>query len=91
MDALMRAVIEGARQEMRKSYVSPTYMGLHFAAIGEADSAMAWFEKAYETHAYPLSLVAVNWDCKPIRNDPRFIDLLDRLGLEDVKPAYARD
>lgn len=90
LDAAVRTIIEGMRQAARKEYVSPAEIGFWFASIGEADSAMSWFEKAYEKRAYPIGFVGVAPLCEPIRDDPRFIDLLKRLKLEDVMPAYAR-
>jgi hypothetical protein len=51
---------------------------------------MVWLERAYVKRAYPIVTLAVEPDCEPIHDDPRFIDLLKRMKLEDVKPAYAR-
>jgi serine/threonine-protein kinase len=91
MDAVIRAMIAGYRQASETQYVSPADIGFRFAAIGEADSAMVWLERAYVKRAYPIASSAVLPDCEPICKDPRFIDLLQRMKLEDVKPAYARE
>jgi TolB-like protein/Flp pilus assembly protein TadD len=90
MDAVVRVVIGGLKQASRAQYVSPASIAMYFASIGEADSAMVWLEKAYDERAYPIEWVAVSPYCEPIHDDPRFIDLLKRMKLEDVKPAYAR-
>ena len=91
IDAVMRMVIGGTRQVSKSRYISPATMGFLFASIGERDSAMVWLERAYENHAYPLETVAVHPDCELIRDDPRFINLLRRMKLENVKPTYARN
>jgi serine/threonine-protein kinase len=91
IDAVMQTVVGGMRAVGRTEYVSPAVMGYIFASLGEADSAMVYLERAYETHAYPLASVAVVAFCEPIRDDPRFIDLLERMKLDHVKPGYARN
>jgi len=90
IDAVVHVVIGGLRQASQAQYVSPANIGFHFASIGETDSAMVWLDKAYNERAYPIEFAAVTPYCEPLRDDPRFIDLLKRLKLEDVKPAYAR-
>jgi tetratricopeptide (TPR) repeat protein len=90
MEAVVRAVIDGLRQAGQADYVSPASIALQFASIGEADSAMVWLEKAYDARAYPVEFVAVAPAFEPIHDDPRFIDLLGRMNLDDVTPAYAR-
>jgi TolB-like protein/tRNA A-37 threonylcarbamoyl transferase component Bud32 len=90
MDAVTRTIIGGNRAQREKAYASPAVMGFLFASLGEADSAMVWLNRAYDIHAYPLSVAAVTISCKPIRDDPRFLDLLKRMKLDDVKPGYAR-
>ena len=90
IDAVVRIVIGGLRQASQSQYVSPATMGFYFASIGEADSAMVWLSKAYDERAFPIVKAAVSPYCEPISDDPRFIDLLKRMKLDDVKPAYAR-
>jgi TolB-like protein/predicted Ser/Thr protein kinase len=91
IEAVVRAVIVGSRQKDRTEYVSPANVGFLFASIGEADSAMTWFERAYEQHAHPLEVAAVHPYCGPILDDPRFVDLLERMKLENVKRTRVRD
>jgi hypothetical protein len=91
IDAVMQTVVGGMRAVGRTEYVSPAVMGYIFASLGETDSAMVYLERAYETRAYPLASVAVVAFCEPIRDDPRFIDLLERMKLDHVKPGYARN
>jgi len=50
--------------------------------IGDYDAAFVYLERAYKSHnAYILYLNAdQGWD--PIRSDPRFRDLVRRMGLQ---------
>ncbi len=52
-----------------------------FAQLGEKDQAFAWLEKAYEERSYLMMYVKVAPTLDPLRTDPRFADLLRRVGL----------
>jgi tetratricopeptide (TPR) repeat protein len=57
------------------------FAGLYLA-LGEKDSALAVLERAFETRPATLRTLKVNpiWD--PLRGEPRFRNLLRRLGLD---------
>jgi len=90
MDEVVRVIINGTRQAGASRYISPTSMGMWFATIGQADSAMVWLDRAYRERDPALGGAAVSRNAEPIHNDPRFVDLLKRLRLDHVKPGYAR-
>jgi TolB-like protein/Flp pilus assembly protein TadD len=51
-----------------------------YARLGDKDQALAWLEKAYDAHLHMEWLkVDPQWD--NLRSDPRFQDLLRRVGL----------
>jgi len=52
-----------------------------YAALGDKDEAFRLLEKAYEEHSSNMPFLAVDpfWD--GIRSDPRYADLLRRMGL----------
>ena len=52
-----------------------------YAALGEKDRAFNRLEKAYAKRDFFLPTVAVNPWMDPLRSDPRFRDLLQRIGL----------
>jgi serine/threonine protein kinase/TolB-like protein len=62
-------------------YVSPYNIALIFAGLGDADRAFAWLERAYQTRASRLGWLAVLPEFDSLRPDPRFKDLLRRIGL----------
>ena len=51
-----------------------------YAGLEEKDQAMAWLEKAYAERFSPWVLMRPCYN--PLRSDPRFQDLLHRLGLQ---------
>jgi TolB-like protein/DNA-binding winged helix-turn-helix (wHTH) protein/Flp pilus assembly protein TadD len=50
-----------------------------YASLGDTDQAMNWLEKAYEERFNPGVLLRPGFD--PLRSDPRFQDLVHRVGL----------
>jgi TolB-like protein/DNA-binding winged helix-turn-helix (wHTH) protein/Flp pilus assembly protein TadD len=50
-----------------------------YVALGNRDQAMNWLEKGYEERFNPGVLLRPGFD--PLRSDPRFEDLLRRIGL----------
>jgi TolB-like protein/DNA-binding winged helix-turn-helix (wHTH) protein/Flp pilus assembly protein TadD len=50
-----------------------------YAALGDTDQAMSWLEKGYEERFNPGVLLRPGFD--PLRSDPRFEDLVRRIGL----------
>ncbi|MGH9627356.1 MAG: tetratricopeptide repeat protein, partial [Bryobacteraceae bacterium] len=61
-------------------YVSPMDFAVVFAGLGDADSTFQWLENAYETRASRVhELSWMYFDS--VRSDPRYSDLIRRLGL----------
>jgi len=54
-------------------------IALMYVGLGEKDQAMTWLEKAYDEHFNPSILVRPAFD--PLRSDPRFQNLVHRIGL----------
>ena len=77
----MRALIDTLRERERKRYVSPVDFAVLHAALGEKDQAFARLEEAYRTRAPRLKELKTMWELAPLRDDPRFGDLVRRLKL----------
>ena len=71
--------IESAK---RGSMVSPTAMAQAYARTGDKDRAFEWLEKAYtERDQYLFYNLKVEKDFDSLRSDPRYANLLQRIGL----------
>jgi len=66
----------------RGEYVSPTIFADIHAILGEKDQAFEWLEKAYQEREGNLIYLKVDYIWDPLRDDPRFQDLLLRMNLE---------
>ena len=67
----------------RAGPVDPNAIAQAFAGMGDKDRALAWLEKAYAQRSNGLTSLKVNPAYDPLRGDPRFRDLLRRVGLEE--------
>jgi hypothetical protein len=58
-----------------------SHLAAKYAELGDTERAFACLEKAYQEHDpwLPMDLAAPSLD--PLRSDPRFQDLLRRIGL----------
>lgn len=73
------AVIGALQAQGRRRYVSPAYVAAIHTGLGDADAALQWLERAYEGNDDWAVYLAVEPVFEPLRNDPRFIDLLARV------------
>ena len=54
-------------------------------ALGDYDEAFVWFERAYQERSNILQFLKVHPFFDPVRDDPRFKDLLHRVGLDQAR------
>ena len=52
-----------------------------YLGLGENEQVFVWLEQAYKEHSNILQFLKVDPALDPIRTDPRFADLLRRVGL----------
>ena len=60
---------------------SPFYIAGAYAALGEKDAAFEWLEKSFARKDYDLTYLKTNSRFKSLHTDPRYLDLLRRVGL----------
>lgn len=78
--ALWRWLLETARTDQRP----PGSMAAAYAMLGQPEEALTWLERAYEARdSWMIQLNDPVFD--PIRQDPRFVDLLRRLDLPQAR------
>jgi TolB-like protein/DNA-binding winged helix-turn-helix (wHTH) protein/Tfp pilus assembly protein PilF len=73
--------LEDLKALSKQRYVPSDYIAMVYVRLGDKDQAFAWFEKAYEERTGFLPWLKVNAALDPLRSDPRFTDLLRRIGI----------
>jgi TolB-like protein/class 3 adenylate cyclase/tetratricopeptide (TPR) repeat protein len=63
-------------------YVSPVRIALLHTALGDRERAFEWLKTAYEGRSDSLLSMSTNPDFDSLRTDPRFTELLKKVGLE---------
>lgn len=63
--------------------VDPQVIAQAYAGLGDKDQSVAWLEKAYAAHSNELVSLKVSPEYDSLRSDPRFQDLLRRVGLDN--------
>jgi len=65
----------------KRSFVTAFFVALVYAGLEDKDQAFLWLEKACEERFNRLAYLKVEalWD--PLRSDPRFAELLRRVGI----------
>lgn len=69
------------RLNARREYVSPGALAVLYVALGDPERALELLERAYVEHDNQLHNLAVHPHLDPLRSDPRFQDLVRRVGL----------
>jgi TolB-like protein/cytochrome c-type biogenesis protein CcmH/NrfG len=74
-------MIEDLKAASKQSFVPALFIALVYAGLDDKDQAFTWLDKAYEERFTRLAYLKVEalWD--PLRSDPRFTDLLRRVGI----------
>jgi hypothetical protein len=80
-------VLDQLQQLSRTRYVSPMLGALITLGMGEHDRALGWLEQAHAERAQMMSELKAEPAFDPLRADPRFVDLLGRVGLEAGEPT----
>jgi serine/threonine protein kinase/Tfp pilus assembly protein PilF len=65
----------------RERYVLPYFRAAVYTGLGDKDEAFAWLERAFEERHPGLVLVNIDPRFDSLRSDPRFTDLIRRLGV----------
>ncbi|HSH44761.1 MAG TPA: protein kinase, partial [Longimicrobiales bacterium] len=75
--------IAGELEAMPEQRFVPAFgLALIHEGLGNADAAMAWLERAYETRDPMMIYLDVTPQLDRLRSDPRFEELLRRTGLD---------
>jgi hypothetical protein len=82
LDGYRRKHIEVLQDESKRGYVSPYFIAIDYALLRDKERAFEWLEKSYHERSSWLVELRVDplWDV--LRSDPRYTDLLRRIGYK---------
>jgi tetratricopeptide (TPR) repeat protein len=74
-------ILTKMRAASKAHYVPPYFFGMIYASLNDKNEAFSWLEKAYNEHDPYLTRLKVDEAMDPLRPDPRFTRLRDRMSL----------
>ena len=74
-------ILDQLKEMSKQTYVDSYFIAEVYTARGEQDRAFQELEKAYQEHSSWMVWLKVEPKFDPLRADPRFADLLRRVGL----------
>jgi tetratricopeptide (TPR) repeat protein len=74
-------ILKQIRDLSKRVYVPPYNIAEAYVAIGDTEHAFEWLEKAYKEHSPDLVGLKTEPRLDQLRSDPRFADLVGRVGL----------
>jgi len=74
-------LIELLKGKSQIEYVSPYEVAMDYALIGDRDHTFEWLEKAYRERSGRMEYLKAEDFIQPFHSDPRYVDLLRRMGL----------
>jgi hypothetical protein len=78
---VMQSWLEGLKEVSKRSYVSPYNIAQIYARLRDKEQVLIWLEQAYNDRDSKLTYVKVEPAFDPIRSDPRFQRLQQRLAM----------
>ena len=79
-------ILDKLKAMSQRRYISPFDLAVVCVGLGELDAAFRWFEEAYQQRVFRLvELTMPMFDS--LRADPRWQDLVRRIGLPRSMPA----
>src|SRR6266567_2631434 len=82
-------VLDQLIEKSRRQYVTADSIAAVYVALGDKEEAFHWLERALDEHSAPMYGIAWHPIFRALRSDPRFADLLRRMGVDPAK-ALAR-
>ena len=73
--------IETLQARRKTKYTSPLAIARLYADLGDKDRAFQWLDAAYQEHDWLLMGLNTYFQLDPLRSDPRFTELVRKVGL----------
>jgi TolB-like protein/Tfp pilus assembly protein PilF len=78
-------LLEELKRRQQTSYVPAAAFVNAYLGLGDNEQAFAWFERAYQEKSNILQFLKVHPFFDRVRGDPRFADLVRRVGLDQSR------
>jgi pentatricopeptide repeat protein len=74
-------LVEQMHEQAKQRYVPAYSFGVAYTGLGDKDQAFQWLERSLQDRAWEITYLKVDASMDGLRSDPRFDDLVKRLGF----------
>jgi TolB-like protein/tetratricopeptide (TPR) repeat protein len=78
-------LLDELKRRQQTTYVTSAAFVNAYLGLDDNEQALAWLERAYQEQSNILQLIKVHPFFDPLRGDPRFADLVHRVGLDQPR------
>ena len=75
-------MLEEVKRFAERAYMPAEHIAQIHVALGDKDEAFKWLERAFAEHSGALEAIAIRPTFNKLYDDPRFHDILRRIGLD---------
>jgi serine/threonine-protein kinase len=81
MEREARQALAQLKRRREYEYISAVAIASVYAGLGDKEETLAWLEEGYKERSFQMQFLKVEprWDF--LRDDPRFVDLVQRIGF----------
>jgi predicted Zn-dependent protease len=76
-----KKILDQLKERSQQTYVQPSLIALIHVGLGDKNQAFDWLQKAYDDRSAGLLYLKVDPAFDGVRPDPRFLDLIRKVGL----------
>lgn len=78
-------LLDELKRRQQKGYIPTAAFVNAYLGLGDNERAIIWLERAYEEQSLIMQYIKVHPFFDPLRGDPRFADLVRRVGLDQAR------
>jgi serine/threonine-protein kinase len=79
--AYLQASLEQLMNQPAGRQPPPFVVASYYARIGQKEETISWLQRGYEERDFRMTLISVSFEFDSIRTDPRFVELVQKIGL----------
>jgi TolB-like protein/DNA-binding winged helix-turn-helix (wHTH) protein/Tfp pilus assembly protein PilF len=78
-------LLDELKRRQQTGYIPSAALVNAYLGLGDYEQTFSWLERAYKEHSPILQYIKVHPFFDPLRGDPRFADLVRRVGLPETR------
>lgn len=85
------ALLKEVEDSYRSEHLTPYQIAIVHFLLGQRERGFEWLDRAYEERDSGMNNLAVDFELESVRDDPRYIEMVDRMHLPRPPKGSERD